>query len=257
MAAPAADWQARRAAACRGDSFPVLFRMDDWSPTTGCAGLDALLTGLRLGDNVVWRTDSLASYRTYVEALARGAGPYPVHYFRFAAHAAVLGAGPGVQVHALDPEAGFEDFIARVHAVIEPAGARAYHVFDCLSDLAADWYSDTMLGSFFQLTCPFVLHVGSIAYFSIRGQTHGARTLDLIQKTAQIVIDLYPHRGALFLHPIKVDQRHTPSMHLLHQVAGDRLVPVNSSFVRPARPNTASNSCAISVTVQCRPDARL
>jgi hypothetical protein len=29
-----------------------------------------------------------------------------------------------------------------IHRVIETAGRGAYYVFDCLSELATDWYSD-------------------------------------------------------------------------------------------------------------------
>lgn len=197
--------------------------------STGLIELDDVLTGLIPGDNIVWQTDSVDPYAGYVESLRQGPAVCPIHYFRFADHAPLLEPGPGIETHELNPEASFEAFIASIHAVVERAGPNAYHVFDCLSGLAADWYSDTMLGNFFRLTCPFVLQVGGLAYFCVLRNTHSFRSLDPIQATAQIVIDVYDHDGQVYIHPLKVDKRHAPTMHLLHSQRGDRFEPVTLS----------------------------
>jgi pyruvate, water dikinase len=197
--------------------------------STGLAGLDDALTGIQPGDNVVWQTDTVEPYASYVESLRLAAGATPIHYFRFAGHGPLLAPGQGIQIHELDPGASFEGFIASIHAVVQQAGFQAYHVFDCLSDLAADWYSDTMLGNFFRLTCPFVYQVGSLAYFCVLRNTHSSRSLDPIQATAQIVIDVYQHGGKVYIHPLKVDKRHAPTMHLLHEQRGDQFAPVTMS----------------------------
>ena len=199
------------------------------SHSTGLAELDQVLTGLLPGDNIVWQTDSVDPYASYVESLRRDPAAGPIHYFRFADHDSLLEPGPGIETHELNPGASFEGFIASIHAVIEQAGPNAYHVFDCLSGLAADWYSDTMLGNFFRLTCPFVLQVGGLAYFCVLRNTHSFRSLDPIQATAQIVIDVYDHDGQVYIHPLKVDKRHAPTMHLLHAQRGDRFEPVTLS----------------------------
>jgi len=62
---------------------------------------------------------------------------------------------------------GFETFTARIHKVIEEAGRGAFYVFDCLSDLAADWYSDLMLGNFFMVTCPYLYDLDTVTYFAL------------------------------------------------------------------------------------------
>jgi hypothetical protein len=61
--------------------------------TTGLPGLDAILGGLRPGDNVVWRVDHVedTSVRRAVRLL-RGCGRRVV-YIRFASHPPVLGTG--------------------------------------------------------------------------------------------------------------------------------------------------------------------
>jgi len=48
----------------------------------------------------------------------------------------------------------------------------AYYVFDCLSDLAADWFSDRMLGNFFMITCPYLYELDTIAYFALQKHLH-------------------------------------------------------------------------------------
>ena len=70
--------------------------------------------------------------------------------------------GIGAEIHTLHPEVGFETFTARIHKVIEEAGRGAFYVFDCLSDLAADWYSDLMLGNFFMVTCPYLYDLDTV-----------------------------------------------------------------------------------------------
>ena len=77
-------------------------------------------------------------------------------YFRFAQHKPVLPAGVSAHVYTLHPEEGFENFIAEIFTVIEKFGKGVFYVFDCLSELAVDWYSDRMLGNFFMLTCPYL-----------------------------------------------------------------------------------------------------
>ncbi|HYG70148.1 MAG TPA: hypothetical protein VD838_20905, partial [Anaeromyxobacteraceae bacterium] len=58
-------------------------------PTTGIPSLDALLRGLRAGDNVVWQVETIDDYaalvRPFVER-ARAEGRKVV-YHRFARHA--------------------------------------------------------------------------------------------------------------------------------------------------------------------------
>lgn len=210
--------------------------------TTGRPGLDRLLTGLLPGDNVVWQVDSVDSYARFVEALVNHAGRIPVHYFRFGGRSLLPPDASGVQTHELDPGASFEGFIESIHAVVEESGDQSYHVFDCLSGLAADWYSDTMLGNFFRLTCPLVYDVGSVAYFCVLRNTHSFRSLTPIKATAQIVIDVYETGDRTYVHPLKVAERHSPTMHLLHLQREGRFEPVTLSAtvaeVLTAKPDT-------------------
>ena len=199
--------------------------------STGLPGLDRVLKGLLPGDNVVWQVDQVDDYRAFVEpyyrhALAAGG---PLIYFRFAGHEALVPDSPEVETHVLRPEAGFETFISEVRHTIRKAGRGAFYVFDCLSDLAADWYSDQMLGNFFMLTCPYLLDMETIAYFAILRNNHSVQATSAISDTTQLLLDVLRHKGKLYLHPLKVQSRHSPTMHMLHVWEAGGFHPVTQS----------------------------
>jgi len=199
--------------------------------STGLPGLDRVLKGLIPGDNVVWQVSSVNDYRPFVRpccenALARG---QPLIYFRFAKHEPLVSADLGATVYPLQPEAGFEAFITDIHKVIAKTGRGGVYIFDCLSDLAADWYSDQMLGNFFRLTCPYLYDVEAIAYFAVLRNHHSPHATGAIGGTAQILLDVYRHKDHLYVHPLKVQQRHSPTMYMLHAWEGDEFLPVKES----------------------------
>jgi hypothetical protein len=152
-----------------------------------------------------------------------------VIYFRFASHTPVVPHDCPVEVHELNPAEGFETFIATVHAVIENAGRGAWYIFDCMSELAADWYSDPMLGNFFLLTCPYLYDLETVAYFALFRNCHGSRAIRPISETTQLFLELYRHAGTLYVHPLKVQFRYSPTMNMLHAWNGDEFNPVTSS----------------------------
>ena len=199
--------------------------------TTGLHGLDVTIRGLIPGDNVVWQVDSLDDYTPFVEPYCTGAltrGKKFI-YFRFGRHKPLVASQPGVEVHELNPAAGFEGFITRIHQVIESSGRGASYLFDNLSELAEHWHSDHMLKNFFLLTCPYLYDVEAIAYFPIFRNRHAPEVIAAIQETAQIIMDVYRHKGVLYVQPIKVQQRYSPTMHMLHVWKGDEFLPVTES----------------------------
>jgi pyruvate,water dikinase len=204
---------------------------DGTALTTGLPGLDQALKGVLPGDNIVWQVDTVEDYMAV-------AAPYcqagmrlgrKMIYFRFASHGPVIPKGCPLEVHELDPAEGFESFIATIHATIERAGRGAFYVFDCVSELAADWYSDSMLGNFFMLTCPYLYDLETVAYFAIFRNHHGSKAIRPIMETTQLFIELYRHAGRLYVHPLKVQFRYSPTMNLLHEWDGDEFRPVTSS----------------------------
>jgi pyruvate, water dikinase len=199
--------------------------------STGTAGLDRVFKGLIPGDNIVFQVDSVRDYAPFIapycrHAVARGK---KLIYFRFADHEPIVPADAGAEVHTLQVGDGFERFITEIHRVIGQAGRGAYLVFDCLSTLAVDWCSDRMLGNFFMLTCPYIFDLESIALFALSRGCHSFHATTPIAETTQILLDVYRHREELYIHPIKVQHRYSPTMYTLHAWKGDEFLPVTDS----------------------------
>ena len=202
----------------------------DFVPTTGLAGLDEVLRGVRRGDNIVWQIQSLDEYldlvRPYAEAARRQ--KRRLIYFRFAAHPPLLDSD--AEIHCPNPADGFDAFVDEVHAVIEAAGRETMYVFDCLSDLAEAWQSDRMLGNFFRLTCPRLLALDTVTYFGVYRNTHARPGMAVITDTTQFLLDVFRCRGRLYIRPIKVQHRSAAAMNLIHAWdEGDRFRPVADS----------------------------
>jgi hypothetical protein len=201
--------------------------------TTGLPGLDRVLKGVLIGDNIVWQVDSIEEYRELVTPYCEAAvqNERKLVYFRFARHEALVSAEDGAEVYEFDPEEGFENFIASIHGVIEKTGHGAFYVFDCLSRLAIDWYSDEMLGNFFMLTCPYLFDVETVAYFGIFRNYHTTQAISPILETTQLFLDVYRHKDELYVRPIKAQHRYSPTMNMLHVRHEEKFLPVTSSAV--------------------------
>jgi hypothetical protein len=202
--------------------------------TTGLRGLDQVFKGLLRGDNVVWQVDAIEEFQSivtpYVEA-AKNNGLRLI-YFRFARHAPLVTPEQASAIHEFNPEDGFEIFTAQIHGVIEQEGIGAFYVFDCLSRLAVDWYSDQMLGNFFMLTCPYLFDLETVAYFPIFRNYHTNHALIPITNTTQLFIDAYRHKNQIYVRPIKVQHRYSSTMNMLHVWKDDdTFQPVSSSTV--------------------------
>lgn len=197
--------------------------------TTGLAKLDAVLDGIRPGDNLVFDVEDIEEYRRFVLPFAAGAQREgkDLVYFRFAEHPPLLEGGADTVV--LDPKLGFEHFVSDLVAVVEQRSASAWFVFDCLSGLAKDWYSDRMMANFFLVLCPFVLKLESLAYFALYKHSHSNHATDAIYATAQVIIEVWTVRGATYIQPQKVENRHSDTMYMLHGMEGESFVPVTNS----------------------------
>jgi hypothetical protein len=199
--------------------------------SSGLPGLDSILEGLRIGDNVVWRVDSIDDYRAFVApyvAAATAAGRRVV-YIRFASHAAVVEPDAVSAVYDLDAYRGFESFTVHLHTVIGNEGPEVFYVFDCLSDLLNAWATDSMVGNFFRVTCPYLFDLRTVAYFALERGAHSFSTIDRIRATTQLLLDLYNKEGVLYLHPLKVWRRSSPTMFLPHRHADAQFMPITVS----------------------------
>ena len=188
---------------------------------TGIPELDEVLQGLVLGDNVVWQVDGLGDYAYFAQPFARQAiadGRKCV-YIRFAEHSPILQAGPGLTIVEVDPSAGFDAFSREVHRIVHDLGREVFYVLDNLSSLVEEWTTDEQLANFFQVTCPFLYELDTVAYFALMRGRHDYSAIARIRETTQVLIDVYRVKGEMYIHPLKVYGRYSPQMFLPHAVS--------------------------------------
>ncbi|HEY5911278.1 MAG TPA: PEP/pyruvate-binding domain-containing protein [Verrucomicrobiae bacterium] len=206
-------------------------KKENASMSSGIPGLDRVLQGLRAGDNVVWEVDGVGDYLPLVAPFCAEAArrKRKLVYFRFARHEPLVGEESGAEICVLDPQEGFERFLTGILDVIEKSGPGAFYVFDCLSDLAADWFSDRMLGSFFMIACPYLYELETLAYFALLKNQHSLHATQPIANTAQVIIEVFRKDNQLYIHPLKVWERYSAGMYTLHSWVGADFQPVTSS----------------------------
>lgn len=198
--------------------------------STGSAGLDAVVDGLRLGDNVVWQVDEVADYREMVDAFVERTldDGRRLVYVRFGDHDPLVADPRAVRVD-VDPTQGFERFATDVHDLIAGEGAEVFYVFDALTDLLRYWHSDLMIGNFFKVTCPFLYELDTVAYFALRRAEHTFGTVASIRETTQLLLDIYRVDERTYVHPLKAWQRYSPTMFFPNLIDGDAAVCITAS----------------------------
>jgi hypothetical protein len=200
--------------------------------STGLNHLDRIIDSLRTGDNVVWQTDNIDDYGYFASSFARRAldDGKRVVYMRFARHPRLVERDPRLVVYELNARSGFESFSTGVHSIVTKEGEGAYYVFDCLSDLQSAWATDLMIGNFFVITCPYLFQLNTVAYFGLLRNNHSFKTVARIRETTQVLLDVYNTDADVYVHPLKVRGRHSPTMFLPHKrEEGERFIPLTSS----------------------------
>lgn len=199
--------------------------------STGMPGIDEAIDKLRIGDNVVWQVDTVDDYRRMVEPFverSRQDGRRLV-YVRFGDHEPLLADSEADAVYRPEANKGFEQFATAVHALIEREGRKVFYVFDSLTDLLPHWRSDLMIGNFFNVACPFLYELDTIAYFAIIRNAHTYSTIASIRETTQLLLELYRVKGNYYVHPLKVWNRYSPTMFFPHLIRGQEAVCITAS----------------------------
>ncbi len=201
------------------------------SVSTGVQGMDQILDGLRIGDNVVWRVEAIEDYRRFVDPFVASALAHEraIVYLRFGRHAPLVQPGPNVRIANVDALRGFELFTRNVYQLIADYGKGAFYVCDCLSDLLHAWATDHMVGNFFRVVCPYLYELETVAYFALHPRNHSHITLSRIRETTQVLIDVHRAGNEEQVQPVKVWKRHSPTMFLPHRRRGEEFQPVVDS----------------------------
>lgn len=218
--------------------------------SSGLKGFDKIIESIYLGDNVVWQVDSIADYRDVVLPFVEQAHKdgRNIHYMRFADHAPLFEPDdPRVTTHRLNAFPGFESFALDVHTIIGEAGLEAFYVFDSLSDLLSAWATDMMIGNFFHITCPYLFELDTVAYFAIMRSSHDYKTIARIRETTQLLIDIHSFEGNIYVHPLKVWNRYSPTMFFPHKRDGDFFHPLMNTadvadFINHLQKNVTANT---------------
>lgn len=199
--------------------------------SSGLDALDAVLDGLRIGDNVVWRVSDIRQYQRFIPAFIRASAlaGRQIIYLRFGQHEALVQPQPGVKIVNIDAQDGFEAFTGQVWQQIELHGRGAFYVFDSLSDLLDAWATDVMVGNFFRVICPYLYELDTVAWFAMHPQRHASVTQDRIRNTTQVMLDAFGLNDELYIQPIKVWRRHSPTMFLPHRLLGQQFKAVTDS----------------------------
>ena len=188
--------------------------------STGLMDLDGILQGILPGDNIVFQVEEIDDFKIFVNRFCYNANEEKkdLIYCRFAQHDFLIPEDVKATIYELNPKKGFDFFLSEIIGLIELHGTGACYVFDSLSDLAVDWYSDVMLGNFFMLVCPYLYDFKTVAYFALFRHYHDSTTFKDIHNTSQIVIDVYHDKdNKFYIHPLKVFKRFTSTIFMLHE----------------------------------------
>ena len=160
---------------------------------SGIPEMDKRFDNIRLGDNVVWRVDDLEDFKLFVKPYVEQAikDKRNLIYIRFASHEPFFTEMEGLKIVNVELSHRFETFTVAIHELIEKEGRDAFYVFDCLSELQTAWATDLMMGNFFQVTCPFLFILDTVAFFPLIRGKHSFNAIAKIRDTTQLFLDVY------------------------------------------------------------------
>jgi transcriptional regulator with XRE-family HTH domain len=161
--------------------------------SSGIPALDDALGGLYWGDNVVWQTDEDAPLDAFYRAVAGTASQYQLAAFvSLTTDPAVLERSyPGFTVIDARPDSPLaepEDLLAAISRRCS-AVERDLILFEPMESMTERWGTEKAL-RFFSKTCPHLLEVGAIAYWSFVPSRHPRTFRREIEEITQCVIAL-------------------------------------------------------------------
>ncbi|MBO4484581.1 MAG: phosphoenolpyruvate synthase [Lachnospiraceae bacterium] len=186
---------------------------------SGIPQMDDCFDNIRLGDNVVWRVDRLEDFRLFVEPYVEQAirDGRNLIYIRFASHEPFFTGREGLKIVNVELSHRFETFTVDIHEIIRKEGVDAFYVFDCLSELQTAWATDLMMGNFFQVTCPYLFQLDTVAFFPLIRGKHSFKAIAKIRDTTQLFLDVYSDKSNIYVRPDKVWNRYSETMFLPHR----------------------------------------
>ncbi|OGW32903.1 MAG: hypothetical protein A2X58_03215 [Nitrospirae bacterium GWC2_56_14] len=238
--------------------------------SSGVAGLDTLIDGFSVGDNVVWEVESGTAYSVFIRSFLSRAhqDDQKVIYVSFnrspqtvlndlnaimsAEHFTLIdcftsGKGkndntflkfyekPSPGVVRIEAPGDIERFSATLNAIEDklPPGAR--YVFDSLTGMQDLWGEENVTHQFFTYMCPRLFDLGTVAYWILEKEAHSPRFKANLRHITQVVFDLAKRKNSLFLKALKLENRQDREVFKPHQyeIRGDT-VTITSLKREPA-----------------------
>jgi transcriptional regulator with XRE-family HTH domain len=159
--------------------------------STGVSELDAVLGGLYWGDNVVWESEDSSSFEPFFRSIATDVSRYdhaayvtltlaPEEVRRTFRAFEVIDARPGSDF--AQPSA----LLRQIGKVCDPS-ERILLLFDPLEAMSGHWGTEKAL-RFFTRSCPMLLDLGAIAYWSLSPGEHPQSLRREVEEITQCVI---------------------------------------------------------------------
>ncbi len=159
--------------------------------STGIPSLDESFGGIFWGDNVVWQVDHPEAAEPFYRAIASTVTEYQSATFVAVDRdpAEVRTAYPGFAVVDARPGTALHQPAALLAAVREACAVprRDLILVDSLDAMAASWGSEEAL-RFFTSTCPLLLELNAVAYWTFTPTAHPTKTRREIDQVTQCVV---------------------------------------------------------------------
>lgn len=220
--------------------------------TTGVPRLDDLLSGLQIGENVVWEADAGSRLDVFVKTFVRSAlandqtlvyvsfnrSPATMHKVlgEFISNRRFLlidcftsGKGKDDQVFRSYYDTAQSDADGRVRRIENPGDPDAFakemdriedeygegprYVLDSLTGMQDLWGGESAAYKFFTYTCPRLYDLKTIAYWTLEREAHTRAFCANLRHVTQVVIGLTREKGFNTLQVHKADGRSLGPLH--------------------------------------------
>ncbi len=238
--------------------------------SSGVAGLDILIDGFSIGDNVVWEIEAGTAYSAFIRNFISRSfqdsqkviyvsfnrspqtvlndlsdSSLPEHFTLIDCFTSGKGKNdntflkfyekPDARVVRIEAPRDIDRFTATLNAIEDklPPGAR--YVFDSLTGMQDLWGDENVTHHFFTYMCPRLYDLGTVAYWVLEKEAHSPRFKANLRHITQVVFDLAKRKNSLYLKAVKLEGRQDREVFKPHQydVRGD-VVTVTSLKKEPA-----------------------
>ncbi len=186
--------------------------------STGNTRLDSLLECIRPGDNIVWHVPSTKEYTPFAKSFIQHCAKqgFKTVYVSIDNSLKYLIDKDRIEVFDASKYDSPAELTKQLSEFIKQRGLHVHYIFDNLTALKQKWKDDETLADFFQIICPLLYDLKTVAYFSLHKDAHKTSVIAKIRDTAQIMIDVSSVGGDTYIKPLKVWDRYTEDMFKPH-----------------------------------------